>query len=138
MGRFDEIPGSAPSYAVHNAVFWLHDGVIHGRHLPDEPKVSLEDAMEVFQKLKEMTGGERVPLAFDGRGLGRLSMDASAYIRANAPDVFSHAAIVVKHELIRLLSKAFLGVAGIEMPIQLFTDEQEAWDFAINHKSDAA
>ena len=138
MGRFDEIPGGAPSHAVHNAMFWLEDGVMFGKHLPDEADVTLEDVIEVFQKLREMTGGQRVPFLFDGRGLGWLGLDARAYIRANAPDVFTHAAILVKHELIRRLSHAFLGVAGIDMSIQLFTDEDAAWDFAITHKTDAA
>ncbi len=138
MGRFDEIPGGAPSHAVHNAVFWLHDGVMFGKHLPGEANVTLEDVIQVFQKLKEMTGGERTPFLFDGRGLRMLNIDTRAYIRANAPDVFTHAAVVVKSDLVLHLSHAILGIAGMDMPVRLFTDEEEAWSFATHDRSDAA
>lgn len=138
MGRFDEIPSGAQSYSARNATFWLHDGVLYGKHLPDTPNVTLEDAIQVLHKLKELTGGDRVPFLFDGRGLGWLNMDARAYVRANAPEVFSRAAVVVKHELIRRLSHAFLGIAGMDMPIELFTDEEEAWNYAVGNHSGAA
>ena len=130
MGRFDEIPGGVPTYRNHNAQFWLHDDVMYGRHLPHEPSVTLEDAIETLQKLREMTAGTRVPLMFDARGLSWLNLDARAYIRANAPDVWSQAAIVVKHEFVRLLSHAFLGIAGMDMPLQIFTDEEAAFRYA--------
>ncbi|NND01468.1 MAG: hypothetical protein HKN91_01650 [Acidimicrobiia bacterium] len=138
MGRFDEIPGGAPSFRAHNAMFWLDDGIMLGKHLPHEPNVTLEDVIEAFQKFKGMTGGELVPFVVDARGLARLGYDARAYIRASSPEVFSHIAIVVKPELIRLLSHAFIGVSGMEVPVQLFTDEEEAWSFATAHRSDAA
>lgn len=130
MSRFDEIPGGAEVYEARNAVFWLDEGIMYGRHLPDEPNITLDDAIEVIQKLRELCRGQRVPLIFDGRGLGWLNIDARGYVRANAPKVWTHAAVIVRHELIRVLAHAFLGVSGMEMPVRLFTDEEAAWAFA--------
>ena len=137
MGRFDEIPGDAPTLRVHNAVFWLHDGIMFGKHLPHEPSVTLEDVMFAFQKMREMTGDVPVPLLLDGRGLGWLGMDARAYIRANASNHFTRVSVLVKHDLIRLLSHAFLGVAGVDLPVQLFTDEDKAYKYALSQSSAA-
>lgn len=137
MSRFDEIPAEAPVVEARNAVFWLHDGVVFGKHLPDQPGVTLDDAIRVFHELRTLTGGVRVPMMFDGRGLGWLNIDARGYIRAHTPEVFTRAAIVVKHELVRLLSHAFLGTSGLDIPLQLFTDEEEAWQF-LAERSDAA
>lgn len=129
MGRFDEIPDEVAVYEARNAVFWMHDGLMYGRHLVTDPQVTLEDAITVIGKLKEMTGGTRVPLMFDGRGLTWLNIDARGYIRAHLAEVFTHVAIVVRHELVRVLSHAFLGVAGIGIPMRFFTDEDEAWEY---------
>jgi hypothetical protein len=47
--------------------------------------------------------------------------------------VWTHAAVLVKHEFVRLLSHALLGVAGMDMPIGIFTDEDQAFAFATRH-----
>lgn len=137
MGRFNEIPGGALVYEARNAVFWLDGGVMLGYHMEDRPNVTLEDAIVVLQELREMTGGKRVPLMYDGRGLGWLNVDARGYIRAHSQEVFTHAAVVVKHELVRLLSHAILGIAGMDMPVEIFTDEDKAWRF-VNGTAGAA
>lgn len=132
MGRFDEIPGDAAVYEARNATFWLHDGLMFGRHLPDKPKITLEDAITVLQKLRELTGDRPVPFIFDGRGLSWLNMDARAYVRAHVPEVFSKVAVVVEHQLVMILSQAFLGIAGPEIPMRLFVDEDQAWEFVMD------
>lgn len=137
MSRFDAIPEGAPQVEARNAIFWMHDGTVFGRHRPDEPNVTLEDAIKVLQDLREMTGGQRLPILFDGRGLGWLNIDARGYIRAHVGEVFSSVAIVVRHELVRLLSYAFLGSSGLDIPLQLFTDEEKAWNFLVS-RTDAA
>lgn len=122
---------------VHNAEFWLHDGLMYGKHLPHEPTVSLDDVIHVFQKLREMTGGTPVPLLFDGRGIGWLGIEARAYMRVNVSALFTCAAVIVKHDLVRILSHAFLGLAGMDMPVEVFTDEEKAYAFATSHSSAA-
>ncbi len=137
MSRFDQIPAGAPVVEARNASFWLHDGVIFGKHLPDQPSVTLDDAIRVLHELRAMTGGTRVPMMFDGRGLSWLNIDARGYIRAHMPEVFTRVAIVVKHEFVRLLSHAILGTSGVDIPVQLFTDEEKAWQF-LEGRIDAA
>ena len=126
---FSEIPTGAPTVKTRGSDFWLHKGILLGRTRPKSTHGELQDAVDAFTKLKALTGGSRYPLIFDARNVGWLHIRAREHIHRHAAELFTRAAVIVRPNTLRVFSRALLGVARVEIPVEIFLDEQSAWEF---------
>jgi len=131
MGRFDRIPEGAPGTTTSATDFWVHEGVVHGRAKTEVRHAELAHVIEDAEQLRRLTGGEPFPLFFDARHLDSFHIDTRAYIRHHFGELFTRAAMIVEPHMLGSLSHALLGVGGASIPFRVFTDEDEAWRFAI-------
>lgn len=129
VGLFDSIPAAAPAVSTRGTDFWLHEGTIFGRTRPGTTHGELEDAIDVVAKIKLLTGNSRHPLLFDARNVGWVQIEAREHAHRHAAELFTCAGVVVRPRTAKVLSRALLGGADIEIPVALFVDERDAWDF---------
>jgi hypothetical protein len=125
-----EIPAGVPTVSTRGSDFWLLEGILLGRTRPQAVHGEIDDAVDAVTKIKVLTGGARHPLIFDARNVGWLQIKAREHIHRHAAELFTRAAVIVRPNTLRVFSRALMGVARIEIPVEMFLDEQRAWDFA--------
>ncbi len=89
----------------------------------------LEDAVDAVSKIKALTSGSRCPLIFDARRVGWLQIKAREHVHRHAANLFTRAGVIVRPNSLRVFSRALLGVARVEIPVEIFLDERSAWEF---------
>lgn len=130
MSRFDVIPPHAPTAATRASDFWFHDGLLYGRTRRGAPHGELQDAIDAFEKVRQLTDGVPRPLLFDATEVGWLQLRAREHVHRHAAEVFTRAGVVVAGLMIRAMSHALLGFVNATIPVRIFTDEDEAYRFA--------
>ncbi len=130
MSRFDAIPADVPQVSTRASDFWLHDGLVYGRTRKGVPHGELQDAIAVVEKMRELTGGVPHPLLFDASEVGWLQMRAREHVHRHAAEMFTRAGVVVGSAMVRAMSHALLGFINPTIPVRIFTDEDEAYEFA--------
>lgn len=90
-------------------------------------EMELVDAREAIAATARLTGGKRVPVMVDTRGLRRESKEArDHFLSAEAAQVASAVALIVGSPVSRMIANFFLRSGKLPTPTRLFTDEAEA------------
>jgi len=105
---------------------WCEDDIIHCVVLPTASH-TLADAEENTRAVAELAAGRRVAMLLDTRASRGLDRDARVYyVRPEAAQVLTAAALLIDSEIGRMFGNFFMRVNRPPFPLRLFTAEAEA------------
>ncbi len=105
------------------------DGQVIIHRLDPDVVVSVEAAKEVERLTGELADGARVATVVDMRGMGFAGRDARE-VFAHMGGVEAATALLVRSDLSAGMAGLFKTFQSPDRPVQIFTEEQEAVDWA--------
>lgn len=94
----------------------------------------LDDARENVRTAIEISGGAKVPHLIDMRLIRNQTREARAYYAGpETAEAISAVALLIGSPLSRAIANFFLGLNKPMMPTRLFTSEEEAIDWLLQH-----
>jgi len=109
---------------------WLTDDGILFHRINEGLTISSGDAAAVQSAVLELTGGRPVPAVVDMRAVGYAERAARDMFGASTEETSESAtALIVGSTASRTMAKAFMAM-GPKRPIEIFTSEAEAMDWA--------
>ncbi|NNC39482.1 MAG: hypothetical protein HKN95_02225 [Acidimicrobiia bacterium] len=116
---------------------WLTDDGVLVHRIDDGLTVTADDAAAVRKAVAELTGGRLVPAVVDMRAVGYAERAARHMFGAASEESFESAtALIVGSSTSQTMAQAFLAM-GPQRPIEIFTSEREAMEWARSQIQDA-
>lgn len=109
---------------------WMTDDGILVHRIEDGLNISVESAIEVQKAVAELTSDRPVPTVVDMRAVGYADRAARHMFGASTEESSElAAALVVGPSSSQTMAQAFIAM-GPQRPIEVFTSEREALDWA--------
>ena len=116
---------------------WLTDEGVLVHRIDDGLTVTADDAAGVMEAVAELTQGRSVPSVVDMRAVGYAERAARHMFGAPSEESFESAtALIVGSSTSQTMAQAFLAM-GPKRPIEIFTSEDEAMEWARSKIQDA-
>lgn len=120
-----------PPHAIRTrtCTLWCEGDIVFGR-FHEGAEVDLADAHENLAVTATLTGGRRLPVMVDLRGVRSQSAEARAHFAGPAATAVTRAvALVISSPLSRVVGNFFLGFNRPETPARIFTatGDAETW-----------
>ena len=123
-----------PVFETRAFKVWLGEDGITRTIVKPGVKVTLTDAKERIAAVSRCTGGRRLPVLADVRGIKGISREARQYMAGNEAVAATLAVgIIVGSPLSRVVASIMLGLNRTPFPIKLFTSEPAALDWLRSH-----
>lgn len=107
------------------ADFWFDDDRILCSYAKKANR-TLEKQKETYQLIRKITGNKKVCYFSDDTFAGPQDQETREYVAREMPDLFKAMAVLADSTMATLLVDTFINFSGHPIPIQVFTNEQEA------------
>jgi len=112
---------------VRSDIIWLDgDGIVHSEVKP-HIELTVEDAREVLEQIRLLSGGKRRPVLVDLTHCKAVSREARAhYAGEQGSQAVLAAALLTGSPMARVIGNFFLEINKPIFPVRLFTSEAQA------------
>ena len=111
-------------------IAYLHaDGIFRVRAKAGTD-LTLVEAREIIKKMGSLSGGQPRPALVDATGTKSIDREARRYFAGHeTAKVESAAALIIGSPLSRAIGNFFMGLNKAQIPVRLFTSEDEALEW---------
>jgi hypothetical protein len=112
---------------LRSQIIWIDsDGILRTQVKP-HVHLTLEDALEALERMRELSAGKKHPVLVDLTGCKGIDREARAYYAGEETAKLGlAAALLIGSPLARAIGNFFLGINKPVFPARLFTSEAEA------------
>jgi hypothetical protein len=112
------------------AKVWLgEDGIVRVINFPGV-EVNLENFTEIYNTVKKLCMGKKVPVLDDIRGIKSVTRETRLFVTGkDAAQVGSAVALLIGSPVSKVIGTFFLGLNKPPFPTKLFTSEEKALEW---------
>lgn len=120
-------PLSTDIIEIEKYYSWVGPDGIARTQVKEQAEIQIEHARANTKLIETFFNGDRFPLLVDARKVKSISKEAREHFSIKDRDtVVSAYAILIASPLSRMIGNFFMGINKPEVPVRLFTNENEA------------
>jgi hypothetical protein len=128
-----QVPENIKTYDFTDSTIWIDEfGILYSVPKPGIPKERpISEIDKDLKRINEITGGKKVVMVLESNSNSKPpSKELREYIAKEFSKIVKAMAVITTSPLSKMLANLFFGLKPADYPVKMFTDENEAKEWA--------